>query len=264
MADPAPTDLPEILTCERGPSIAYRRLPDHSAGRLPGVIFLGGFASDMTGSKACALAEHCARRGQAFLRFDYSGHGASGGDFADGTIGQWRADALAVFDRLTQGPQILIGSSMGGWIMLLLALARPERIAALIGIAAAPDFTEALIWERLTPALRAKLLAEGRIYEPSRYGPELPITLKLIQDGRHHLLLGQEIAIDCSVRLLQGMADPDVPWAWAPRLAAALRSSDVQMTLIKDGDHRLSRESDLALLMNLLDALSQPQRQSSQ
>jgi pimeloyl-ACP methyl ester carboxylesterase len=223
---------------------------------LPGVVFLGGFASDMTGTKATFLESHCRKRGQAFVRFDYFGHGRSSGRFADGTIGRWRDDALAVIDRLTQGPQILVGSSMGGWLMLLAALARPRRIAGLVGIAAAPDFTEALMWAELSPAAREQLLRTGQWLEPSRYGPDLPITRRLIEEGRRHLLLDAPVAIAAPVRLLHGMADPDVPWRWALRIAERLTGADVVVTLIKDGDHRLSRPEDLARLAATVDELS--------
>jgi pimeloyl-ACP methyl ester carboxylesterase len=199
----------------------------------------------MTGTKASALETFAESRGQAYLRFDYSGHGSSSGEFAAGTIGRWRDDALAVLDSLTSGPQILVGSSMGGWIMLLVALARAERVAGLVGIAAAPDFTEELIWKKLPPPIIAELTRTGRWHEPSRYGPDLPITLGLIEEGRRHLLLQRPIDVRCPVRLLHGMEDPDVPWRWALRIAEQLAATDVVVTLVKDGDHRLSREEDL-------------------
>ena len=224
-------------------------------GRRPTVVFLPGFASDMAGAKATALAEICAERGQAMLRFDYSGHGQSGGGFADGTIGLWFADALTVIDRVTDGQLLLVGSSMGGWIGLLVALARPERVAALVGIAAAPDFTETLMWESMMPAERARMLADGFIDTPSQYGPPLRITRALIEDGRKHLLLDGPIEIKIPVRLLQGQRDDDVPWETALRLAERIEGDNVQVTLIKDGDHRLSRPDDLALLARTVFAL---------
>jgi pimeloyl-ACP methyl ester carboxylesterase len=224
-------------------------------GTSPTVVFLSGFRSDMTGDKATALATFCAARGTAMLRFDYSGHGSSGGRFEDGTIGRWTEDALAVIDRQTEGPLILVGSSMGGWIALLAALARPDRIAGLIGIAAAPDFTEALMWEAMTFAERAALMRDGVVHAPSQYGEPYPITRALIEDGRTRLLLNAPIAIDCPVRLLHGQQDPDVPWEMALRIAEQLNSVDVQVTLVKDGDHRLSRPQDLALLRRSLAAL---------
>jgi pimeloyl-ACP methyl ester carboxylesterase len=210
----------------------------------------------MTGTKALYLQEYCRGRGCAYVRFDYFGHGASSGDFALGTIGRWRDDAIAVIDSLTEGPQILVGSSMSGWIMLLAALARPERIAALVGIAGAPDFTEELLWPRLSPAHRRELDERGRAVLASEYDPEGYLyTRALIEDGRRHLLLGRPIALDIPVRLLHGMRDESVPWHLSLRLAECLRSRDVAVTLIKDGDHRLSTPGDLALLARTLDGL---------
>ena len=228
----------------------------HLAGRQPGVVFLPGFRSDMQGSKALALREHCLATGRALLRFDYSGHGESAGRFEDGTIGQWAADAIAVFDALTEGPQVLVGSSMGGWIALLLARARPDRIAGLIGIAPAPDFTETLMWPEFTDAQRAELMAKGVLYLPSQYGDPTPVTRALIEDGKLHNVLDAPIPLDCPVRILHGMQDPDVPWRHALRLVDALAGKDVRLHLIKDGDHRLSRPEDLALLAQTLDSLA--------
>ena len=228
----------------------------HLAGRQPGVVFLPGFRSDMQGSKALALREHCLATGRALLRFDYSGHGESAGRFEDGTIGQWAADAIAVFDALTEGPQVLVGSSMGGWIALLLARARPDRIAGLIGIAPAPDFTETLMWPEFTDAQRAELMAKGVLYLPSQYGDPTPVTSALIEDGKLHNVLDAPIPLDCPVRILHGMQDPDVPWRHALRLVDALAGKDVRLHLIKDGDHRLSRPEDLALLAQTLDSLA--------
>jgi len=231
--------------------LAYARL--HGAG--PGIVFLPGFRSDMQGSKALALRDHCAARGQAFLRFDYSGHGESAGRFEDGTIGAWTADAIAVFDALTEGPQIVVGSSMGGWIATLLALARPARVAALVGIAPAPDFTEALMWPAFSEAQRATILRDGVLHLPSQYGEPTPITRALIEDGKRHCVLGSPIPIRCPVRILQGMRDPDVPWRHALRTVESLESDDVRLHLVKDGDHRLSREGDLRLLTETIEAL---------
>ncbi|MCB4820723.1 alpha/beta hydrolase [Roseicella aerolata] len=236
-----------------GVELAWRR----RAGRGPGVVFLGGFNSDMTGTKAEDLSAFCAARGQAFLRFDYSGHGASGGRFVEGTIGRWAADAAAVLDALTEGPQILIGSSMGGWIALLLAMRQPERLAGLIGIAAAPDFT-ARIEESLSPAAREAMARDGVWQRPSAYGDPYPIARALLEDGRSHLLLHAPIAITAPVRLLHGQQDPDVPWELSLRTAAAISGPDVQVTLVKDGDHRLSRPQDLLLLRRTLAALLDP------
>ena len=245
---------PEYLSLPDGSRLAYRRVAGD--GR-PGIVFLSGYASDMTGTKGTALAAWAQARGQALLRFDYSGHGQSSGAFRDGTIGRWTADALAALDRLTTGPQILVGSSMGGWIMLLTALGRPNRVAGLVGIAAAPDFTEDLMWATMQRETRARLLADGVILAPSQYQETpLEITRALIEDGRRHLLLRGPLDIRCPVRLLHGMADPDVPWETSARLADRLASTDATVTLIKDGDHRLSREEDLARIFDAIAELS--------
>jgi pimeloyl-ACP methyl ester carboxylesterase len=224
-------------------------------GAEPAVVFLPGFRSDMTGDKATALVTFCAGIGQAMLRFDYSGHGASAGDFLAGTIGIWASDALAVIDRLTPGRVILVGSSMGGWIALLTALARPARVAGLIGIAAAPDFTERLMWDSMAPPERVALLRDGILHVPSQYGEPTPITRGLIEDGRRRLVLTQPMKLDCPIRLLHGQADPDVPWELALRIAERVTTADVEVILVKDGDHRLSRPRDLALLCRTLGAL---------
>jgi len=220
----------------------------HAAGRAPTVVFLPGFNSDMAGAKAMVLAQFCAARGQAMLRFDYSGHGLSGGAFTDGSIGRWLADALCVIDQVSTGRLLLVGSSMGGWIALLAALARRARVAALVGIAAAPDFTEALMWQAMSADERRQVMNVGYLDVPSQYGAPLRITRRLIEDGRHHLLLGGPIALDIPVRLLQGQRDPDVPWETAMRLMDRITGEDVQVTLLKDAEHRLSRPDDLALL----------------
>ena len=234
-----------------GIELAWVRTP----GRSPAAVFLPGFGSDMGGSKALETAAFCATRGHACLRLDYSGHGESAGAFEDGTIGRWTDDAMLLIDELTRGELVLVGSSMGGWIALLLARARPERVAGLIGIAAAPDFTETLMWDAMTPPEREMLARKGVIYTPSPYGAPLAITRALIEEGRQHKLLDASIPIGCPVRLLQGQRDPDVPWRTALRLSEQLESEDVQVTLVKDGDHRLSRPSDLALLRRTLGAL---------
>ena len=227
-----------------GVALAWARL----AGRSPTVVFLPGFASDMAGAKAVELRNFCAARRQAMLRLDYSGHGESGGAFADGSIGRWLADALAVIDAESTGKLLLVGSSMGGWIGLHVALARPERVVALIGIAAAPDFTETLMWGAMAPPEQERLLADGFLDVPSQYGAPLRITRALIEDGRRHLLLGGPIPLRIPIRLLQGQRDGDVPWETALRLAECIAGEDVQVALVKDGDHRLSRPQDLALL----------------
>ena len=224
-------------------------------GRGPTVVFLPGFRSDMAGIKGTELAALGAATGQAVLRLDYSGHGISSGAFTDGTIGRWTDDAGAVIDAIAPGPLLLVGSSMGGWIALMLTLARPHRVTAVVGIAAAPDFTERLMWQSMAPRERDILTRTGRLEVPSQYGEPLTIMRTLIEEGRNHLLLDAPIAIHCPVRLLQGQQDPDVPWETALTLMAKLESTDVQVTLIKDGDHRLSRPEDLALLGRTVAAL---------
>jgi len=245
-ASPQYLDIPDAVR------IAYHR----SEGKGPCLVFLPGFRSDMTGSKALALEALAKSRGQAFLRFDYTGHGASSGAFTDGSIGDWSRDAIGAIEALTDGPLVLVGSSMGGWIMLLVARALASRIAGLVGIAAAPDFTEALMWKNMAPAQRAELEDKGVIYQPSDYDPEpTPITMKMIEDGRKHLVLDRAIALDCPVRLIHGQRDPDVPWAWSQRIADALTSEDVEVTFVKAGDHRLSQPPDLRRLVLVVDAL---------
>lgn len=231
-----------------GQKLAWRALP----GARPTVVFLPGFVSDMLGAKAEALVASCAARGQAMLRFDYSGHGASDGAFTDGTIGRWTEDALAVLDRLAPDRLLLVGSSMGGWIALLVALARPDRVAGLVGIAAAPDFTEDLMWQPAMPVERAALMSAGFVDVPSAYGPPTRITRALIEDGRRHLLLRTTIQAACPVRLVHGQRDADVPWERSLLLAEKLAAADVQVTLVKDGDHRLSRPTDLRLLCRIV------------
>jgi pimeloyl-ACP methyl ester carboxylesterase len=243
---------PQILARDDGATIAYHRLE----GKSPGIVFLGGFMSDMTGTKAMALEAFCRERGQAFLRFDYFAHGASSGAFAAATIGRWKDDALSVLDRLTEGRQILVGSSMGGWLMLLAARARPERVAALVGIAPAPDATEDLMWRRLSPAQQQAMWRDGSLTIPSAYDPAgYMLTRQLIEEARSHLLLRAPLAVACPVRLIHGMRDPDVPWPTSLRLAERFAGADVTVTLVGDGDHRLSRADDLARLRRTLDAL---------
>ena len=250
--DPAPQKDARIISRADGATIAYHK----TDGEGPGIVFLGGFRSDMTGTKAQALEAYCRAANRAFVRFDYFGHGSSSGDFTDGTIGRWAEDAICVLDEITDGPQILIGSSMGGWIMLLAALARPARVGALIGIAAAPDFTETLMWQRYPEEVRETLRRDGVYFQPTPYeeGP-YAITLKLIEEGRNHLLLERAIDISCPVHLIQGMADDAVPWRHALAITENLASERVTLTLVKDGDHRLSRDEDLARLMRTLDAV---------
>lgn len=239
-----------------GRAIAVRAIP----GQAPGVFWLGGFKSDMMGGKAQVLADWAMRRGQAYVRFDYSGHGESAGRFEDGTISQWLEDGLAVFEAKTSGPQILVGSSMGGWIALLLAralAARGEsRLAGLVLIAPAPDFTETLMWERFAPEVKASILETGRFERPSEYSAEpYVITRALIEDGRRHKVLGHPFSVGCPVRILQGARDEDVPWQHAMTLVSCLAEDDVVFTLVKDGDHRLSRPEDLERLVSVVEGL---------
>lgn len=243
-----------ILACADGTSIAYHRL----AGGGPGIVFLHGLNSDMNGVKALAIEESCRRRGQAFVRYDASGHGNSSGNFDEGSIGIWLDDCLKVIDTLTQGPQVLVGSSMGGWVALLAALARPRRVASLIGIAAAPDFTEDLMWAEFTEGERQELLETGFVTQPNAYDPASPwrIARLLVEEGRHHLLLRDAIQIRCPVRLIHGQKDQDVPWKTALTLADRLTSDDVEVLLIKDGDHRLSREQDIERIVALVEKMA--------
>jgi pimeloyl-ACP methyl ester carboxylesterase len=248
-----PSDGFMILTRSDGATIAYHRL----AGAAPGIVFLGGFRSDMTGTKALFLEDYCRRRGRAYVRFDYFAHGRSSGDFADGTISRWRDDAVSLIDSLTEGPQILVGSSMGGWLMVLTALARPERVAALVGIAAAPDFTTDLLPKRLSEAQLRTLYDKGQLVLPSPYDPAGYLyTRALVEDGDRNLVLRGPIPLICPVRLLHGLADESVPWQQSVKLAERLASADVALTLVKDGDHRLSRDEDLTRLASTLDELT--------
>ncbi len=234
-----------FLTTPQGRHIAYVRTP----GKEPGLVFLGGFRSDMTGGKALYLQAWAEAEGRAFLRFDYSGHGKSHGDFVDGAISDWRDDARAVIDVLTEGPQILIGSSMGGWIALLLGREMPERVAGLVTIAAAPDFTEPLWNEELSQADRTRLIAERRIDRPSPYSDEPdPITLRLIEDGRQNLVLQSPLALPFATRFLQGMADTVVPSSTAIALLGHVSGPDIRLTLVKDADHRFSTPACLAMI----------------
>jgi len=237
------------LSRKDGATLAYDLLP----GKAPIVVFLPGFASDMAGTKAIFLRDACSARGQAMLRLDYSGHGASGGKFEDGTIGEWTEDAAAIIAHAApDAPLVLVGSSMGGWIALLLARELGHRVAAMLLIAPAPDFTQALIEASLTAEQRVALDRDGFLAPPSEYGPPLPITKKLIAEGRNHLLLGGSIPVTCPVRILHGMRDPDVPWRHSVKLADCLASEDVRLIFIKDGGHRLSSDADLALLRQTL------------
>lgn len=245
---------PSQLRTKSGITLAYHKTSQAAKGKgLPGVIFLGGFLSDMEGAKAVFLEDLAKRKGFGFIRFDYSGHGQSSQTFEEGTIGQWLEDALAILDEVSEGPQILMGSSMGGWIMLEAALKRKDRIASLIGVAAAPDFTEYLIWQTLTAEQKKTLKKKGLIeLSPDACGdPDAkpyPITLKLIEEARHHLLLDRTIPLTCPITLLHGMGDKDVPYAISLKLAEKLASRNVEILLQKEGDHRMSTPESLFLL----------------
>src|SRR6202165_5118926 len=225
------------------------------AGGAPGLFWLGGFNSDMKGIKALALDAWAAEHNRACVRFDYSGHGESGGSFADGTIGRWLEESVAVFEQFCVGPQVVIGSSMGGWMALLLAREMASRagsrasLAGLVLIAPAPDFTEQLMWNGFSPEVRQEIETKGVWLRPSQYGEPYPITRAFIEEGRNHLLLGSAIDVGCPVRILQGAQDPDVPWQHAFALAHRLPSDDVVLTVIQDGDHRLSRPQDIARMI---------------
>jgi pimeloyl-ACP methyl ester carboxylesterase len=240
-------------------SLAWRRVD----GAGPTVVWLGGFHSDMAGTKAEALAAWAAQRGRALLRFDYFGHGRSEGRFEDGTISRWRGDALAVVDRLTEGPLVLVGSSMGGWLACLAALARPERVAGLVLIAPAADFTQALLAPGLPPEAHEALARDGRWVRPTRYDDEgYPITRALIEDGARWTILPGPVAIEAPVRILQGAEDSEVPWAHALDLARALKTRNVAYTLIGDGDHRLSRPQDLRRIVAAVEDVIEYQQRS--
>ena len=228
-----------------------------SKGCGPTIVFLGGFRSDMAGTKAIALEAWAQANGRAFLRFDYLGHGQSSGRFEDGTIGRWLDDSLAAIDTLTTGKLVLVGSSMGGWLSLLVALKRPERLSGLVLIAAAPDFTERMLLKGLSPEDRATLQREGRLERPSQYSSEPSVfTWKLIEEGRNHLVLDKKLALPCPVRLLHGQSDPDVPWEYSLQIAEHLDTPEVITTFVKGGDHRLSTPADIARLIAIVEELA--------
>jgi pimeloyl-ACP methyl ester carboxylesterase len=252
----APDREPAFI--EVGQASAARRIAVRAragAGGAPALFWLGGFNSDMKGTKALALDAWAAEHGRACVRFDYSGHGESRGALTDGTIGRWLEESVAVFKQFCTGPQVVIGSSMGGWMALLLAREIARRgasrasLAGLVLIAPAPDFTEALMWNGFSPEIRREIETKGVWLRPSQYGEPYPITRALIEEGRNHLLLGSAIDVGCPVRILQGAQDPDVPWQHAFALAHRLPSDDVVLTMIQDGDHRLSRPQDIARII---------------
>jgi pimeloyl-ACP methyl ester carboxylesterase len=246
---------PDVLTVGTGAAarrIAWRRVP----GREPTIVWLGGFKSDMKGTKAEALSAFAARTGRAFLRFDYSGHGESEGDFQEGTISRWAEEAAAMVALAGPRP-VLVGSSMGGWIALLVARRMAIPPAAMVLIAPAPDFTEALMWPSFSEEVRRTIMTEGRWIRPSAYDSGgYPITRALIEDGRRNLVLGGLVETGCPVHILQGMQDPDVPWRHAMLLAEKIARDDVVVTLVKDGDHRLSRDEDIKRLEEAVAAMT--------
>tara|TARA_A100000164_G_scaffold195566_1_gene173429 strand:+ start:218 stop:1000 length:783 start_codon:yes stop_codon:yes gene_type:complete len=245
--------IPSILTRDNGTSIAYH----YTSGTSPGVMFFNGFKSDMTGIKALNLEDFCRARGTAFLRFDYQGHGQSSGEFDDGTIGEWTSDAIAALDQLTFGSQVLIGSSMGSWIMMLAALARPERVAGLIGLASAPDFTEDLILRKLSNSEKFELETNGFINILNKHGDEEPYRIgkKFLKESSDQLLLRTPVNLNCPIRLIHGINDVDVPWSTSIRIMETVTSSDIETTLVKASDHRLSGEDDIARLLRTLGLL---------
>jgi len=245
-----------LQSIDLGTGMAVRQIAVRvREGAAPGLFWLGGFKSDMKGTKADALDRWAGDHGRACVRFDYSGHGESGGDFADGTIGRWLEESAAVFERFAKGPHVLIGSSMGGWLALLLVRELKKRktdgsVAGLVLIAPAVDFTEELMWKKFSPEVKRQIETEGAWQRPSQYSEApYPITRGLIEEGRNHLLLGGLIETGCPVRILQGAQDPDVPWQHAVELSSRLARDDVVLTLVKDGDHRLSRPEDIERLI---------------
>jgi pimeloyl-ACP methyl ester carboxylesterase len=255
-AGPRPGEPPAFIEVGRADAVRPIAVRAHT-GQAPGLFWLGGFKSDMAGTKALALDAWAVEHRRACVRFDYSGHGESGGNFEDGTIGRWLEESVAVFQKFCRGPQVVIGSSMGGWMALLLAreIARhgvaSASLAGLVLIAPAPDFTEELMWKGFSPAIRREIEARGVWLRPSQYGDgtPYPVTRALIEEGRNHLLLGSSIEVGCPVRILQGARDPEVPWKHAFALAHRLPADDVVLTVIQDGDHRLSRPQDIARII---------------
>jgi pimeloyl-ACP methyl ester carboxylesterase len=249
--------MPDFLETPQGRRLAYHQRP----GSGPCVVFLGGFKSDMTGTKAQYLDDWAAETGRAFLRFDYSGHGQSSGTFEDGAIGDWAEDAGAAIRALTDGKVILVGSSMGGWIALLIARADPEKVAGLVGIAAAPDFTEDSMWADMDDQARGRLVSEGRIELPSDYSDDpYVITRRLIEDGRDQLVLRSPLSLPFPVRLLQGTEDADVDMSVALRLLAHAEGADIRLTLVKGADHRFSEPENLRMIRHAIHSVTMAAR----
>lgn len=235
--------------------IAYKKSDGQNQTTSPTFIWCGGLRSDMEGGKATHLHDWAIREGHAYIRFDYYGHGESSGDFEKGTISRWAQDTVQVMDELTEGPVALVGSSMGGWASLLAALQRPTRVKGLLLIAPAPDFTEKLMWASFSADIQNEIMEKGVYYEPSDYGDPMPISRVLIEDGGNNLLMDGPITFAGPVRILQGMCDPDVPYAHAQKLVECLTGEDVEITLVKSGDHRLSTEADLDRLVTAAENL---------
>ncbi len=238
----------ENMISPQGRRLAYRYSPPRTGLTY---VWLSGFKSDMSGSKVTVLEAWAKEQGHGFLAFDYSGHGLSGGAFEDGNISAWREDALAAIEQHANGQLVLVGSSMGGWMALLAALALADRVAAMVLIAPAPDFTQKLMWPEFSAEQQAEILEQGLTLRPSDYGDPYPITRDLIEDGKQWALLDEPIALTIPIRILQGMQDPDVPWRHAFKLVEALQSDDIVFSLIKDGDHRLSRDQDIERLVSV-------------
>ena len=243
---------PKFLDTSQGRRIAYHQ----SEGSQPGVIFLGGLRSDMEGTKAVHLEAWAKGAGRAFLRFDYSGHGSSSGVFEEGSIGEWAEDALAVIETLTEGPQVIVGSSMGGWVALLMARKIPHRIQGMVGIAAAPDFTEDGYWDSFSDAAKQTVMEFGQISLPSEYGDPMVITRKLIEDGRENLVLRDPLDLPFPARFLQGTADPDVSQDVALRLLEHVTGPDIRLGLVKDADHRFSTPECLDMIIRAVEEVT--------
>lgn len=247
--------MTDYIQSASGHRLAYRK--SLSSTGVPRLVWFSGFNSDMSGGKVLALETWASTKSIPFLAFDYSGHGLSGGEFAKGTISGWRADCLSVIDQLTDPdePLVLVGSSMGGWMALLTALAKAERVAGMILIAPAPDFTQKLMWDGFDEAVKRQIMEDGVWMRPSEYGDPYPITRALIEDGRQWQIMDNTIALDCPVRILQGALDDAVPWEHSMALVSKLQSEDVTYTFVKDGDHRLSRDQDIDRLLRTADEL---------